>query len=134
MTRHASCHRGGRRRAAVALCLLRLSACTRTEPVVLPPPGPSVYALEYLTVWTHSGRRIAATEVLGDRDSLWGVETWPGQASEPFSIRVDSIARMSRTQVQTGRTIALVGGIIASVFLVATVAYGAQCHGTTPYC
>ena len=74
---------------------------------MLPPPGPSVYALEDLTVWTHSGRRIAATEVLGDRDSLWGVETWPGQASEPFSIRVDSIARMSRTQVQTGRSIAL---------------------------
>jgi hypothetical protein len=129
-----SCGRGRRRSAAVALCLLQLSACTRTEPVVLPPPGPSVYALEDLTIWTRSGRRIAATEVLGDRDSLWGVATWPGQPGEPFSIRVDSIARLSRTQVQTGRTIALVGGIIGSVFLVITVAYGTQCQGTTPVC
>ncbi len=134
MMPRASCCRSGRRFAAFALSVLQLSACTRTEPVVLPPAGPSVYALEDLTIWTRSGRRIAATEVLGNRDSLWGVATWPGQASEPFSIRDEAIDRMSRTQVQTGRSIALVGGIIATVFLVATVAYAAQCHGETPYC
>jgi hypothetical protein len=124
MMRHVRGPRSGRRCAALALCLLHLSACTRTEPVVLPPPGPSVYALEDLTIWTHSGRRIAATEVLGDRDSLWGVATWPGQASVPFSIRVDSIARLSRTQVRTGRTIAVVGGLIAIVVLVRGVSMG----------
>lgn len=99
---------------------------------MLPPPGPSVYALEDLTVWTHSSRRIAATEVLGDRDSLWGVETWPGQASVPFSIRVDSIARLSRTELREGRRIALVGGLIATVVLARAVgsaaAIAAQCQ------
>jgi hypothetical protein len=133
MRQHESGARGRQRCAAFALCLLHLSACTRTEPVVLPPPGPSVYALDDLTVWTHSGRRIAATEVLGDRDSLWGTETWPGQASKPFSVRVDSIARMSRTEYMAGRTVALVGGVLASVVLVLAIVVGSQCTGAAGY-
>jgi hypothetical protein len=116
--------RGARRSTAMALCVLHLPACTRTQPVVIPPPGPSVYALEDLTIWTRSGRRIAAAEVLGDRDSLWGVATGPGEQGLPFSIRVDSIARLSRTEVRTVRTIALLGGLTAAVVLLRAAASG----------
>jgi hypothetical protein len=133
MRQHESGARGRQRCVAFALSVLHLSACTRTAPVVLPPPGPSVYALEDLTVWMHSGRRIAATQVLGNRDSLWGVATWPGQASTSFSVRIDSIARLTRTEYLAGRTVALAAGIVATVVLALTLALSSQCTGTGYY-